>query len=75
MDDGLVQAAGVVLDADGLFGFVEDQAADAVDLAYLAHGESGRLGWRRSVAIQNVKLCHGIDDTSAAMGDGLARLS
>lgn len=58
MDDGLGEAAGVVLDADGLFAFVELEMADAVDLADASHGENRALGWRNAVAVENVELSH-----------------
>lgn len=59
MDDWFGEAAGVVFDANGLLRFVEFHAANAVDLAHLCHGQRGGLGRWHSIAVQNVKLCHG----------------
>lgn len=74
VNDRLVQAAGVEFDADSLFGLVDGEAADTIDLADLSHGQSGGLGRRRSVAIQNIKLGHGSMIPARPAGEGLARL-
>ena len=63
-DDGFGEAGGVVLDADGLFGFLEVDAADAVDLAQIGDGKGGGFGRGRAVAVQDIKLGHGDDDSS-----------
>ena len=70
MNDGLGEAGGVVLDADGLFGLVEGEMADSVDLANAAEGHHGGLCRRSAVAIHYVKLRHGFDFTSEACGRG-----
>lgn len=66
VDDRPGEAGGVVLDADGLLGFVELDATNTVDFADLGDGKGGGLGGRRSVAVQDVKLGHAIDDSSGA---------
>ena len=60
MDDGLGEAGGVVLDADGPGGFVEVELADSVDLAELGDGEGGSLGWQDAITVKDVKLGHGV---------------
>ena len=59
VDDRPGEAGGIVFDADGLFGFVEFDAADPVDLADFRDGKDGGLGRGHSVAVQDVKLGHG----------------
>ncbi len=59
MDDGLGEAAGVVLEANGLFRFAEIEAADAVDLAEARDGHGGGFGGGRAVAVEDVQLGHG----------------
>jgi hypothetical protein len=63
VDDGLGEAAGVVLDTDGFFPFAEVEAADAVDLAEAGDGQGGGFGGGSSVAVEDVQLGHGCDDT------------
>jgi len=58
VDAGLGEAAGVVLDPDGFFGFVERNAADAIDLTQAGDGHGRRFGGRDTVAIEDVKLGH-----------------
>ena len=58
VDDGLGEAGGVVLDADGLFGFAEIDASDSVDFADFGDGKGCSLCGRRSVAVQDIKLGH-----------------
>jgi hypothetical protein len=58
VDDRLGQTGGVVLYADGLFGFAEIDASDSVDFADFGDGKGCSLGGRRSVAVQDVKLGH-----------------
>ena len=58
MDEGGVEAAGVIFDTDGPGALVDGEAADAVDLADFGEGEDGRLGGRNSVAVEDVKLSH-----------------
>ena len=58
VDDGLGEAAGVVLDADGALTLIELEVADAVDLANAGQGKHGALGGRDAVAIEDVKLSH-----------------
>lgn len=57
--DRLTEAGGVIFDADGLFGFVEFDAADPVDLSDFRDGKDGGLGRGHTVAVQDVKLGHG----------------
>ena len=58
VNDGFVEAAGVELDSHGPGGFVQRHLAYTVDLAHLSHGKRSGLGWRHSVTIQDIKLCH-----------------
>ena len=58
VDDGLGEAGGIVLDADSLFGFVERDAADAVDLAQTGDGEDGLLGGQDAEVVDHVDCCH-----------------
>ncbi len=71
VDDGLGQAGGVVLDADGLGALVEEEPADAVDLAEAGDGKCGGLAGGRAVAVEDVELGHRRDDSS---GMGAARM-
>ena len=56
--DLLVEAGGVVLDADGLPLFVQLDAADSVDFARIAEGEHGRFGWVVLVTVEDFQLGH-----------------
>ena len=58
VDEGLCEAAGVVLHADGFFLFLEVDLADAVDLAKIGDGHGCGFGGWRSKAVQDVKLGH-----------------
>jgi hypothetical protein len=58
VDDGLRQAACVILDAYGVGLFVELHAADAVDIAHPGEGEDGVLRGLIAVAEQDVELSH-----------------
>lgn len=69
VDDGLGEAGGVVFDADGLLRLVEVELADAVDLAQVGDRERCRFRWRHSIAVQNIKLGHGL--MIAAVGHAL----
>jgi len=72
VDGGLVQAGGVVFDADGLLRLVEGEAADTVDFADLRQGQGGCLRGGDSVAVQDVKLGH-VSIISAGVGRGVRR--
>jgi len=58
VDDGLGEAAGVVLDTDGLFGLAELEAANAVDLAQAGDSHGCSFGRRHAVAVEDVQLGH-----------------
>jgi hypothetical protein len=58
VDDRLGEAGGVVLDADGLVGFAEFDAADAVDLAETGDGEGGLFGGRHAVGVDDIDCGH-----------------
>ena len=60
VDDGAGEAAGVVLDADGLRGLIDGEVADAVDVAHLGECEDGLFGGRGAVAVEDIKLGHGV---------------
>ncbi len=59
VDDGLGEAAGVVLDPHRLLHLVEVDLADAVDLAEAVDGHRGGFGGHRAVAVEDVELGHG----------------
>jgi len=58
VDDGAGEAAGVVLDTDGLGRLVEFHAADTVDVADLGEREHGAFGGRNAISVEDVELSH-----------------
>ena len=69
-DDGLGEAGGVVLDADGFGSFVELEAANAVDLTQFGDGVGGSLGGWCGVVVEDVELGHRWNDSSGIGGFG-----
>jgi len=59
VDDCFGEAAGVVLDADGLFSLAKVEVADAVDLPEAGDGYHGGLGGGDAVAVEDIQLGHG----------------
>ena len=57
-DSWLVEAGGVVLDADGAFLFLEQNAADAVDLAEIVKGAHFGLSGGLPISKHNVNARH-----------------
>lgn len=75
VDDRLGEAGGVVLDADGLFGFVQRDATNAIDFADFCDGKGSGLGGWHSVAVQNIKLGHASMIAAArAYGESIRRI-
>ncbi len=58
VDDGLGEAGGIVLDADGAVGLVEVDAADAVDFAQAGEAKGGGLRGCGAISVQNINGCH-----------------
>ncbi len=64
IDSGLGEAAGVVLDSYGCFGFVQSNPPDAVDLTQAGDSNGCGFGGRDTVAIEDVELGHRGDDSA-----------
>jgi hypothetical protein len=70
VDYRLGEAGGVVLDAYGLFGFVDGEVADSVDLADAGDRQDGGFCWLCVVTVENVELRHIVDFIRRAEGLG-----
>jgi hypothetical protein len=70
VDDGLGEAGGVVLDADGASGLVYMKLADSVDFANASEGHGGGFAGRRGVAVHHIKLRHGVILSAGELGSG-----
>lgn len=64
MDDGLGEAGGVKLNADGFLALVERDGADSVDLTQAGESEDCMFCGRDGIAVEDIHGGHISEDTS-----------